>query len=595
MLPPARAASLLVAAALAFTAAVPLCAQQRFLEHDMTVEYNVKIPMPDGVRLSADVFRPKGGGRHPAIMELTPYSNSSDNSLQNGWTAVQRGYALVLVDVRGRYDSEGTFDAWRTDGRDGSAVLSWIAAQPWSNGKVATRGGSYGGMNQWLMARENNPAHAAIVGYVAPSDAFHDLVRWNGIPKIDLAFTWLMGMDGRVSQPRNGWQWAEVMKQLPVITLDSLVGRRVDAWREWMRHDVRDEYWTPFNMLGTYERFDIPSFNVTGWYDGQLPGTLKHYTNAVRTGRAEDHRLIIGPWLHGVNRGTRIGEREYGPNAVIELDRIRDAWVDHVMLGRPRPATPNVLYFLPVKNEWRQADAWPIPGTQFTPYYLNSGGNANTGSGNGTLGAGRPGSGRPDELVYDPRNPVPTISSRTAGARGGIQQGSVDSRAGQSRPDVLVYTSEPLAQGVEITGPIKAIVHFSTDVPDTDISVKLMDVQPDGRALFLTEGIARARYRESYTQPTMLEPGRVYALEVELVPTANYFEPGHRIQIEVSSSDFPNYGRNLNTGAHNETTAETRVARTRIYHDRERPSHIVLPVVPASRPVDIRVVTPATN
>lgn len=590
-----RTAKCLVIQILLAGAAVPsLAAQAQFSEFDMTVQYNAKVRMPDGVHLSADIYRPKGSGAYPAIMELTPYSNVNDNTMQNAWPIVQRGYALVLVDARGRYDSEGTFDAWRTDGVDGNAMLSWIAAQPWSNGKVATRGGSYGGMNQWLMARHSNPAHTAIVGYVAPSDGFLDMVRWNGIPKIDLAFTWLMGMDGRINQPRTGWKWQEVMRQLPVISLDSLVGRHVTTWREWMRNDVLNDYWAPFNMLGTYERFDIPSLNVTGWYDGQLPGTLKHYTNSVRTGTAEDHKLIIGPWLHGVNRGTSIGDREYGPLATIDLNRIRDEWVDHVMLGRPRPPTPNVLYFVPVRNEWRQADAWPVPGTQFTSLYLDSRGSANTSPDDGVLRRDRPGSGRYDEFVYDPRDPVPTISSRTAGARGGFRQGSVDSRSVQSRPDVLVYTSAPLTEGIEITGPIKAVIHFSTDVPDTDITVKLLDVEPDGRAMFLTEGIARARYRESYSNPTLLQPGEIYALEVEMVPTANYFAPGHRIQIEVSSSDFPNYARNLNTGLHNETSVETRVARTRIHHDGQRPSHIVLPIVPSPRPVD-RGILAATN
>lgn len=585
--------SALIIVLLATTAASPVRAQ--YSEFDMIVQYNVRVPMPDGVTLSADVYRSRMPGRYPAIMDLTPYSNAGDNAMRSAYQAVQRGYAVVTVDARGRYDSHGEFDAWRTDGADGNAVLTWIAQQPWSNGRVATRGASYGGMNQWLMARHANPAHAAVLGYVAPSDGFFDMVRWNGIPKIDLGFTWLMGMDGRVNQPRTGWDWQAVMRQLPVISLDSLVGRRMTTWREWMRNDVNNEYWKPFNMQGTYGQFDIPSFNVTGWYDGQLPGTLKHYTGAVSTGRVEDHKLIIGPWLHGVNRGNSIGDREYGALAVIELDRIRDEWLDHVMLGRTRPTTPNVLYFVPVLNEWRQADAWPIPGTQFTSFHLDSRGSANTASGDGVLQRDRPGRGRYDEFTYDPQNPVPTVSSRTAGARGGFRQGTVDGRAVQSRPDVLVYTSSPLNEGIEITGPIRAIIHFSTDVPDTDITVKLLEVEPDGRPLFLTEGIARARYRDSYTTPTMLEAGRVYQLEIQLVPTANYFRPGHRIQIEVSSSDFPNYARNLNTGRHNEMTSETRVARTRIFHDAQRPSHIVLPVVPASRPVDNRILATSND
>jgi uncharacterized protein len=583
---PLMAACISALVVIGVTTATPPAVQgqeTRFIEQEMDARYDVGVPMRDGVRLSANIFRPLGPGPFPTVFTLTPYNK--DTSLEQAWRWVRRGYAFVPVDVRGRYDSHGAFDAWRDDSEDGSDVITWIASQSWSDGRVATMGGSYPGMNQWLMAKQANPGHAAIMGYVAPADGFFDLVRWNGVPKLDLIYTWMMGMYGRVNQSRDGWDWSRIMWELPLVTLDSVAGRSVPSWQEWMRHDTMGEYWEPMQTTGYYDRFDIPSLNVTGWWDGQVQGTTKHFIGAVASGRAEDHHLIIGPWLHGVNRNRVIGDRDYGPRAIIDLDGIRDRWVDHHMLGAPAPALPRVGYFLPVKNEWRQADGWPLPGTRFTEYFLDSEGRANTLLGDGVL-RNRPGSGPPDRYTYDPANPVPTLSSRTSGARGGIRQGSVDNRAVQTRDDVLVYTTPPLEAGLEVTGPVRAVIYFSTDVPDTDITVKLLDVYPDGRAHNLSHGIARARYRNSYERPDFLEPGQVYELEVEMFPASNYFEAGHRIRIEVSSSNFPNLARNLNTRESSDHGTRMQVANTQIHHSARYPSRIILPVVPegATRP-----------
>jgi putative CocE/NonD family hydrolase len=556
-------------------------AQDRALDHPLKIQYNARIAMRDGVRLSADIYRPEDSARHPAIFELTPYGNNSNGSIEAAWHWVQRGYAFVTVDARGRFDSDGEFTPYRHDGKDGSDVMDWVAGQPWSNGKIATVGGSYLGKVQWEMAKEHNPHHVAMAPDVAPQDDWHDESRYNGVPKLDLMYTWLMGMDGRVMQSATGWHWDVLMKQLPLIGLDRANGRDIKIWQDMMTHDTLDEFWAPLQMRGHYDQFKIPSFNVTGWYEGQLRGTVQGYENVARNSATrDDHVLIIGPWLHAVNRNRRVGERDGGPTAIIKLDEMRDAWLDHYMLGTPRPDTTHVMYFLPVKNEWRHAEAWPLPATKFTPYFLESGGHANTLNGDGVLQVNGPGAGTADAFVYDPANPVLTVSSRTAGARGGLPQGPVDNRAVESRPDVLVYTSAPLAEGMEMTGPIASKVFFSTDVLDTDITVKLLDVGPDGRALNLAEGIARARYRNSASRPEMLVPGKTYAIDVELFPTSNYFEAGHRVRIEVSSSDFPNFGRNLNTGNNNETTSEIRVAHTRILHSKDAPSSITLPVIP---------------
>ena len=546
----------------------------------LVARYDVQIPMRDGVRLSANVFGPKDSAKHPTMMQQTPYDKDTPNSMDDAWAFVKRGYVYVTVDVRGRYDSQGVFQPFR-DGRDGSDVLDWIARQPWSNGKVATHGASYGGNTQWELAKQNNPHHAAMLSYVSPADGFGDLIRFDGVPKLDLFFTWMMGMYGRVNHPLSGFDWSQVMHSLPLDKLDGLVGRDVRYWREAMAHDRLDEFWTPMQLTGNYNRFDIPSFNVTGWYEGQLRGQVQNFVGAVKNSkRPDDDMLVIGPWLHNVNHDRKIGERDAGPQAIIDLDHIRDAWLDHVMLGTPKPDDTHLLYFLPVKNEWRGANAWPIPGTHFKTFLLASGGKANSLDGDGVLVIGDEGHGDPDSYTYDPANPVPSVSSRTSGARGSLPQGSVDNRVVEERPDVLVYTSNSLADDTEVTGPVSATIYFSTDVVDTDFTVKLLDVYPDGRALNLSEGIARAKYRKSFATPELLTAGKVYKLDVTMYPTSNYFESGHRIRIEVSSSDFPNFARNLNV-ANSDTGAAFKIAHTRIYHSQEYPSAIVLPVIPS--------------
>lgn len=566
--------------------ATPLAAQQRsqpsFSQYPMTIEYDVKVPMRDGVKLSVDIYRPVDGAKHPTVFSLTPYNNLGDNSMTGAWRYVQRGYAYVTADARGRFDSDGeSFVPYRADGKDGSDIITWIAKQSWSDTRVATTGGSYGGKNQWMIAKENNPHHVAMMPTVAPADEFHDGARYNGVPKSDLIYTWAMGMDGREAQPRQGWNWAAAMRHLPLATLDSVVGRDVPFWRDWMSHDSLDAYWDVVQLRGHYEKFQIPSFNVSGWWDGQLKGALQGYMNAVRVGKnPADHVMIIGPWPHGVNRTTSWGEFDYGPTAIIALDSIRDAWLDHRMLGKPAPQGANVMYFLQGKNEWRKAASFPVPRTQFTQYFLDSKGRANSLAGDGVLKTGTPG-GPSDEFVSDPANPVPTITSRTSGARGGLKTGAADHRTLETRSDVLVYTSEPLAQAVEMTGPVKATIQFSADVPDLDIAMKVLVVSPDGRALNLSEGIARARYRNSYSKPELLEPGKTYSMEVELFPMSYYFPAGHRIRVEVAGSDFPNFGRNLQTGKNNETTTEMRPARIKIHHSPQAPSSVTLPVVPA--------------
>lgn len=552
----------------------------------MLAEHDVRIETRDGVSLSADVYRPDDAGRHPTLLELTPYGNAADGVLDDVDRFVRRGYAFVSVDVRGRFDSDGEFVPFRNDGRDGSDVIDWIASQTWSNQRVATYGADYAATNQRLIARERNPRHVAIVSTGATFDDWRDGTRYDGVPRLEPAFNWHMQLTGRTMPSIAHGRWLDLLQTLPLAALDRRAGQSSRSWQDAMKHDRFDRHWESLSAAIGAD-VALPSFHVTGWYDGRLRGTLAAYASHVRaTGNAADHVLIVGPWGPHVNDPTRrrLGERDAGPTSVIALDRIVDTWLAQHTRDASRAVLPNAAYFLPVRNEWHAAEAWPLPSTRFTEFFLTSRGRANSRYGDGLLDATPPANAGFDAFVYDPARPVPSESSRAAISTSARLAGPVDHRSQQERTDVLVYSSPPLEEGLEITGPVSATIYFSTDVPDTDITVRLSDVAPDGRALNLTEGIARARYRTSREAPEKLEPGRVYALTVELYPTSNFFEREHRIRVEVSSSDFPNFGRNLNTGANNETTTKMRIARTRVHHGAETPSSITLPVIPTPLP-----------
>lgn len=555
------------------------------------VLYDVKVPMRDGIRLSADVFLPEGDGRYPAMFNMTPYGTVPHAEVMEAIAArfVRSGFAYVAVDVRGRYDSEGEWYAHPPgEAKDGSDVISWIAAQPWSDGKVATIGHSYSGWNQWLIAKERNPHHVAMVSSGSPVDLFVDWPNLDGVLSLQPIATWALGMmygrgGAADAVPEPEIPWEKALWHLPLSDLDkAMTGRKLAFWQDWLTRDSLDDFWSALQLTGKYEQIQIPTFNVTGWYDGRLKGQVAAYLGIMKTTRnPSDHFLLIGPWLHSpVGQAPKFAMRDFGPQGNLDVDAIRIRWLEHVVMGKSRPSLTGALYFLQVANEWRQSSAWPIPGTAFTRYYLDSAGGANTLKGDGMLRMDGPGSGPADRFTYDPANPVSTNWSPTR-ANGILPSEPQDNRAVEERPDVLVYSTPSLAGAMEVTGPVTATIYFATDVPDTDITVKLLDVDAAGVAYQLSYGIARARYRDSYAKPSLLESGRVYSVDIELQPTSNYFEAGHRIRIEVSSSNFPFYARNLNTGANNNTTTEMRVAHTRIMHSREHPSHIVLPIVPA--------------
>jgi putative CocE/NonD family hydrolase len=551
--------------------------------------YDVKIPMRDGVRLSADLFLPAGEGPFPAMFNMTPYGTveGSEPLMTTAESFVRRGYAYIAVDVRGRYDSEGQWYAHPAAERhDGIDAIDWIARQSWSDGKVATIGHSYSGWNQWPIAQECNPHHVAMASSGSPTNLFQDWPNLDGVLSLQPIATWALGMmygrggDGDVPEPKMTLK--EALWHLPLSELDTLMAdRKLPFWQDWLEHDSLDDFWQPLQMHGNYSRIQIPTFNVSGWYDARLKGQINAYLEVMKTTKDRaQHFLLIGPWLHSpVGQAPAFAMRDFGPQGNLDVAEIRCDWLDHVVQGKSKPELEGVLYFLQVANEWRQAPAWPLPDTRFVKHYLDSDGAANTLHGDGRLRTDRAGEGPADRYTYDPDDPVPTNWSPTR-AEGILPTEPQDCRAVEARDDVLVYSTAVLTQDTEVTGPVTATIYFSTDVVDTDITVKLVDVDPQGVAFQLSYGIARARYRNSYARPELLEPGEVYAVDVELQPTSNYFRKGHCIRVEVSSSNFPFYARNLNCGGNHCTTTERKPAHTRILHSVEHPSHIVLPVVP---------------
>ena len=564
------------------------------------IEKNVMVAMRDGVELATDVYRLEGALPTPVLVVRTPYNK--DHMVAGGdifdiLRAVQTGYTVVTQDVRGRYASGGIFNPHVQETADGLDAFAWAAAQPWSNGLVGTFGGSYLGATQWLPAREQPPALRAMAPSITFSDGYegcsyqggakvlHDL-RW---VVADIVPAELARRVARGEKPIDSEIPLDVdvaLTELPLAT-HPLIREYAVFYLDWLAHPTTDDYWLPSSPCAGYEQISVPALNTSGWYDIFLWSTFQNYIGMKQRGGTEEarrnQRLIIGPWTH-TNLSGSFPEREFGwggSSAAIDLPGIHlrwfDRWLRDVDNGLDRE--PPVMIFVMGIDEWRNEADWPLPGTQYHPYYLHSRGGANTLQGNGALSTEPPGDEPSDVYLYNPLRPVPTVGGQVI-LSGGNAMGPRDQRQVELRDDVLVYSTPALEQAVEVIGPIELRLFVSSSAPDTDLTGKLVDVYPDGRAMILTEGILRAHYRNSFIEPEILEPKEVYELWLNLWATANVFLPGHRIRLEVSSSNFPRFDRNSNTGGviASETRDQYQPAINRILHDVAHPSHLVLPI-----------------
>jgi len=556
------------------TVSLPLLAQQPY---GIKAEFNRRVAMRDGVELSADVYRPDAPGRFPVIFYRTPYTKPG--AYQYAKQFVPQGYVFVAMDIRGRGDSDGKFIPYRNDGLDGYDSIEWCARQEWSNGKVGTIGGSYNGRIQWLTAITRPPHLTTMIVLVTPSDPFVEFPT--GLP-IPMEISWYHLTAGHVLQNLEAVDWKAVMQHMPLVDMDDAAGRPNPYWDEEIDHAKAGPFWDALRYQNHYDRVNIPVLHISGWYDDEQVGTPLNFIGmtsasqpeAVRTGQ----KLVMGPWPHAVNSVSKLGEVDFGPTAKIDMDGLWLRWFDHWLKGADNGIAkePPVHIFVMGSNKWVDDNEWPIAGTQYTKYFLTSGGGANTLSGDGKLSSTAPAKEPTDTYTYNPADPTPFITNATFSQVGGPD----DYRPVEQRNDVLVYTSEPVAADTLVCGPVLARIYAASSAKDTDFMAKLLDVWPEGFAERLTDGMVRTRFRTGMDRPQLIEPGKVNAYDIDLWNTCQMFLKGHRIRVEVASAAFPKYDRNPNTGDPLGKSARIETAEQHIYHDAEHPSFILLPIVP---------------
>ncbi len=632
-----RAALALFAKSLGSVLGVASAAGQAPVEHRgmlvpkyaVRLEKSIRVRMRDGVRLSTDLYFPAGvTGRMPVVLIRTPYNknlfrperSAGYYSWQGGDVRVQlfagQGYIVAVQDIRGRFESEGEYRVGTNERNDGSDTIDWLAAQPWSTGRIGTYGCSYLGENQLQLAATRNPHHAAAVPqgaggvYTGTNRTFGFLD--GGAFELATAIGWFprAGMrtfahlppelsDSAFREAAEYFNFApvsppvdyeHVFSWLPLHGIMQRIAKFPTHFEDFVSHGPADPYWKAFGFITDADRFDIPALHVNSWYDLGINETFKLANllsaNAESARGRDNQFVIVSPSAHceseAATEHTVIGRRDLG-DARLAYYEIYLKWFDHWLKGIDNDVTsmPKVQYYVMGKNAWRQASAWPIPGTQFTRYYLRSDGRANSRLGGGTLDLTPPKTEPPDRYTYDPGYPVPSLGGVICcTAAPNTPGGPYDQATLELRNDVLVYTSGPLERGLEVTGPLQLVLYVSSDAKDTDFTGKLIDVAPDGTAWNLQDGVLRARYREAYDKPVLMEDGKVYQLSIDLHAVSNWFAPGHRIRVEISSSNFPRLDRNLNTGGRNYDESIGVVAHNVIHHTSRYPSYLVLPVVP---------------
>jgi uncharacterized protein len=538
-------------------------------EAGITRQFNVRVPLRDGVTLAADVVLPPGRPA-PAVLMRTPYGRGGERQSNRAGLYAKAGYAFVTMDVRGRGDSDGRFEPYRNDGPDGADVIGWIAAQDWCDGAVATFGGSYPGRIQWLTALHQPPALAAMVCLVTPSDPF---VEWpTGVPDL-MHIHWFRMTDGRAVQYTGDTDWMKVYAHRPLLTMDEAAGFVSANWREELRHRTLDEWWEPVRYQHRIGEVDVPVLHISGWYDDEEIGTPANFAAMTAAGRA-GQRLLMGPWGHAVNTTRQLGDIDFGPDALIDLDAHVLTFLDeHVRGITPEPVPAPVRIFVMGAGEWRDETSWPPAGAATSVFHLASGGRANSRFGDGRLQR-EPVSEQqpPDEWRHDPDRPVPFITGEGSGQIGGPD----DYLGVEGRGDVLVYSSEPLAEPLELIGPVTLVAHVATSAADTDVTAKLIDVHPNGFAQRLCDGMVRLRYRNGFAAAEPVTPGEVYEVRIVMWDTCVRLEAGHRVRVEVASSAFPKFDVNLGTGGDMFSETEGVQATNRIWHTADRPSRLIV-------------------
>ena len=598
------------------------------------VERKLMIPMRDGKRMAADLYRPKDTSKkYATIFSRTPYNfnfwdvrNGAPRDMSNELEAVKHGYAFITMNERGHFFSEGNYDILGPPLTDGDDALTWMAKQSWSNGKVGTIGCSSTAEWQMAVAAQGNPAFAAMIpqGFgagVGRVGGYYEQGNWYRGGAVQMLFiAWLYGEQNQVrpmfppntsqedlirasksfdlSQQSPRVDWSKALRHLPVMDIMKAVDGPKGIFADDMpvatggamiKREPNDPAWYKGGLWHDNMKVNVPGFWFMSWYDVSVGPNLAAYNHVRKTARADianQQYAVIAPTLHcaykRATENTVVGERSMG-DARLNYDELTYGWFDHFLKGEDNgilAKMPKVRYFTMGMNKWQSSETWPPVGAQPMKFYLSSGGKANTLNGDGVLSATAPTTDAPDKFDYDPMNPVSSYGGNVCCTGNAVSGGAFDQRKMEERADILVYSSAPLTEGIEVSGPIEVTLYVSSDVKDTDFTVKLIDVLPDGTAYNLDETIQRMRYRNGYDKPlAWMEAGKVYKVTLQPMTTSNFFAAGHRIRLEVSSSNFPRFDRNLNTGGKNYDEAKGVVAHNAVHHARQYPSEVKLTVV----------------
>jgi len=571
----------------------------------VTKDTNVSATMRDGTVLRADVYRPRSNDPVPVILMRTQYGKSDAQAGSRyqppDWFA-SHCYLVVIQDVRGQGTSGGTFSEFTHDMDDGYDSVEWAAGLPGSNGKVGMYGSSYVGATQWLAATTAPPHLVTIVPANTASDYYDGWTYEGGEFRLAFVQPWAMGLATTAAQNRKDqgavarltaaaadptrWMDFRPLGELPPMQPQNPA---VAPWYfEWIRHSTRDDFWRQFSIRERYPSVKVPVLHFEGWYDAFLAGGTENFAGMVAHGGTElardNQRLVIGPWDH-VNWGRPDSSpapllKDIGAVAGSPINDLMLAWFDHFLKGRHNDVAgkPRVDYFVMGANTWKSATSWPLPQTNWTTFYLTGpGGIADR---KGELVAAAPGAQPPDTYTYDPAFPAPSLGGHSCcGAQSG-PQGPYDQSPVEQRSDVLVYSSAPLEHNTEVTGPVTVRLWAQSTSAETDFTAKLTVVKPDGQVINLNNGILRTSFRDSLSDPTPTTPGRPFEYQIHVWPTSYEFRRGDRIRLEISSSDYPQFAPNPNTGAPFGTDTATHIATQTILHDAEHPSAVTLPVIP---------------
>ena len=590
------------------------------------VDQKVMMPMRDGIRLATDIYRPKSEEKVPIIFSRTPYNFNSwgdgeqrTRTAQRAYEAVKRGYAYVVQNERGRYYSEGEWDILGTPLTDGYDAFIWMKDQIWSNGKIGTLGCSSTAEWQMAVAALDHPSHAAMVPQsygagVGRVGAFFEQGNWyrGGVEQM-LFFAWLYGVEHDKFKPRipegatqedlirisrfydlapenPRVDMSQALRHLPIKDILQNINGKREVFDKMVIRKPNDPEWYKGGLYHDNMDFGVPSFWFASWYDVSISPNLALFNHVRENAKdpivRDNQYMVIAPVLHcsytRATGNTVVGERSVG-DARLNYDEQIYSWFDLWLKGEEndfKEKTPKVQYYTMGSNKWQSSDTWPPSSATMQTFYLQSGGKANSLFGDGKLVNSRPGEAdNADSFTYDPMNPVTSYGGNVCCTGNAVKGGSFDQQVMETRNDILVYTTDPLQEGVEVSGSIEVTLYVSSDVRDTDFTIKLIDVYPDGRAYNLDETIQRARYREGYDKEVFMEKDTIYKLDISPMSTSNYFGKGHRIRIEVSSSNFPRFARNLNTGGNNFDEKESIVAHNKVHHSNRYPSQIRLPIV----------------